>query len=317
MSLEAGTIVKLTVAREVSPHGFFMTDGQEEVLLPYTERTGNMKFRPGQQTDVFIHHDSEDRLIATMKKPLLTFGEIAKLEVADIHPRLGCFLEMGLGRQLLLPKRELPEAPELQPEVGDRIFVRMDRDKQGRLLARTCGEEELSPLCFNVPESWQNQWMKATVYRPLQMGTFVIIDGGVLGFGAIGFIHSSERSRLLRLGETVDVRVARIREEDGRANLSMAQRKEIGMDEDAEKILAYMRGRDGGAMPYSDKTGPDIIKLRFGISKAAFKRALGRLMKQGLIEQDENWTRLKQADGQISSGEGASAANGEASRSEE
>ncbi|WP_037290167.1 CvfB family protein [Saccharibacillus sacchari] len=293
MSLEAGTIVKLKVAREVSPHGFFMTNGEEEVLLPYTERTGNMKFRNGQETEVFIHHDSEDRLIATMKKPLLTFGEIAALEVADIHPRLGCFLEMGLGRQLLLPKRELPETPELQPEVGDRIYVRMDRDKQGRLLARTSGEEELSPLCFNAPESWKNQWMKATVYRPLQMGTFVIIEGGVLGFGAIGLIHSSERPRPLRLGEVIDVRVTRIREEDGRVNLSMAQPKEIGMDEDAEKILAYMRTREGNQMPYSDKTGPDIIKLRFGISKAAFKRALGRLMKQGLIEQDENWTRLK------------------------
>ncbi|CAM4355301.1 CvfB family protein [Saccharibacillus endophyticus] len=296
MSLEAGTIVKLKVAREVSPHGFFMTNGEEEVLLPYTERTGNMKFRNGQETEVFIHHDSEDRLIATMKKPLLTFGEIAALEVADIHPRLGCFLEMGLGRQLLLPKRELPETPELQPEVGDRIYVRMDRDKQGRLLARTSGEEELSPLCFNAPESWKNQWMKATVYRPLQMGTFVIIEGGVLGFGAIGLIHSSERPRPLRLGEVVDVRVTRIREEDGRVNLSMAQPKEIGMDEDAEKILAYMRTREGNAMPYSDKTGPDIIKLRFGISKAAFKRALGRLMKQGLIEQDENWTRLKSSE---------------------
>jgi len=296
MSLEAGTIVKLKVAREVSPHGFFMTNGEEEVLLPYTERTGNMKFRNGQETEVFIHHDSEDRLIATMKKPLLTFGEIAALEVADIHPRLGCFLEMGLGRQLLLPKRELPETPELQPEVGDRIYVRMDRDKQGRLLARTSGEEELSPLCFNAPESWKNQWMKATVYRPLQMGTFVIIEGGVLGFGAIGLIHSSERPRPLRLGEVVDVRVTRIREEDGRVNLSMAQPKEIGMDEDAEKILAYMRTREGSAMPYSDKTGPDIVKLRFGISKAAFKRALGRLMKQGLIEQDENWTRLKSSD---------------------
>lgn len=296
MSLEAGTIVKLKVAREVSPHGFFMTNGEEEVLLPYTERTGNMKFRNGQETEVFIHHDSEDRLIATMKKPLLTFGEIAALEVADIHPRLGCFLEMGLGRQLLLPKRELPETPELQPEVGDRIYVRMDRDKQGRLLARTSGEEELSPLCFNAPESWKNQWMKATVYRPLQMGTFVIIEGGVLGFGAIGLIHSSERPRPLRLGEVVDVRVTRIREEDGRVNLSMAQPKEIGMDEDAEKILAYMRTREGNAMPYSDKTGPDIIKLRFGISKAAFKRALGRLMKQGIIEQDENWTRLKSSD---------------------
>ncbi|AIQ11992.1 CvfB family protein [Paenibacillus durus] len=293
MSLIAGSVVTLEVAREVSPYGYFLSAGDQDVLLHYTELTDKVK--PGDKVEVFLFYDTEDRLAATMKKPYLTLGEMALLEVADVHPRLGCFLEMGLGRQLLLPIRELPELKELHPQVGDRVFVIMEHDKQGRLRAKLAGEQELAPLTFPAPSSWKGQWLKARVYKPLQMGTFVIVDGGVLGFGAIGMIHSSERPRLLRLGEEFEARVAFIRE-DGRVNLSMAQRKEVGRDMDSAKILEFLQNRPGGGMPYSDATPPDIIKQRFGISKAAFKRALGKLMKEGLISQKESWTYLAQGD---------------------
>lgn len=293
MSLIAGTIVSLPIDREVSPYGFFLTNGSEDVLLHYTELT--QKVEPGDTVEVFLFYDTEDRLAATMKKPYLTLGELGLLEVADVHPRLGCFLEMGLGRQLLLPIRELPEFKELHPQVGDQVYVIMEHDKQGRLKAKLAGEQELVPLAFHAPTTWNNQWHEAIVYKPLQMGTFVVVQGGVLGFGAIGMIHSSERGRLLRLGEKVNVRVSHIRE-DGRVNLSMAPRKEIGRNEDAERILEFLQNRPGGGMPYSDATPPDVIKQRFGISKSAFKRAMGKLMKDGVIRQDENWTYLIQTE---------------------
>ena len=99
---------------------------------------------------------------------------------------------------------ELPEMRELHPQVGDYVFVIMEHDKQGRLRAKLAGEQELAPLAFHAPESWKGQWFTALVYKPLQMGTFVIIDGGVIGFGAIGMIHSSERTRIAawRRGES-------------------------------------------------------------------------------------------------------------------
>lgn len=251
MSLIAGTVVSLTVDREVSPYGYFLSFGTQDVLLHYSELTRDVK--PGNTVEVFIFHDTDDRLAATMKEPYLKLGELALLEVADIHPRLGCFLEMGLGRQLLLPIRELPELKELQPQIGDHVYVQMEHDKQGRLKAKLAGEYELDPLTFHAPSTWNNEWFEAIVYKPLQMGTFVIVEGGVLGFGAIGMIHSSERTRLLRLGERVKVRVTHIRE-DGRVNLSMVQRKEIGMNEDSDRILQHLKERPGGAMPYSDAT---------------------------------------------------------------
>lgn len=291
MSLIAGTVVQLPIDREVSPYGYFLNAGDQDVLLHYSELTRQVK--PGETVEVFLFYDTEDRIAATMKRPYLTLGELALLEVADVHPRLGCFLEMGLGRQLLLPIRELPELKELHPKVGDHVYVVMEHDKQGRLKAKLAGEQELAPLAFHAPESWKNEWMDVIVYKPLQMGTFVVVQGGVLGFGAIGMIHSSERNRLLRLGERVQARIAHIRE-DGRVNLAMAPRKEIGMDQDAERIMAYLTSRPGGSMPYSDNTPPDLIKQRFSISKAAFKRALGKLMKEGKVVQRENWTHLVQ-----------------------
>lgn len=270
-------------------------------MLHYTELTEKVKAY--DKVEVFIFFDTEDRLAATMKKPFLTLGEMALLEVADIHPRLGCFLEMGLGRQLLLPIRELPELPELRPQVGDYVFAIMEHDKQGRLRAKLAGEQELAPLALPAPESWMGQTVTARVYKPLQMGTFVLVDAGVLGFGIIGMVHSSERSRLLRLGEQFEARVSHIRE-DGRVNLSMGLRKEVGMDVDSAALLEFLNARPGGAMPYSDATPPDIIKQRFGISKSAFKRALGKLMKEGHITQKENWTYLVAKDNEEGTTEG-------------
>jgi len=292
MSLTAGTTPKLLTAREVPPNGYFLTDGEQDVLLPYGEIVG-ARPNPGDEVEVFLYYDTEDRLAATMRKPLLTLGSLARLVVADVHPRFGCFLEMGLGRQLLLPFAELPEEQEYRPRRGDEVFVRMAHDKVGRLVAKLAGEEDLAPLVFHAPAAWQNSWLTGWITKPLKMGAFVILDGGVTGFGVYGLIPAAERSRPLRLGERVEARVTFIRE-DGRVNLSMYQRKEVGRLEDSEKILAFLRERRGGAMPYSDESPADIVKQKFGISKSAFKRALGKLMRDGLVVQKGSWTHLSE-----------------------
>lgn len=305
MTFQAGTSVQLEVVRDAAPYGFFLSDGKQEVLIANTEKTRELAL--GEKIRVFLFYDSDDRLAATMHEPQIRLGEVALLQVADIHPRIGTFLDMGLSRHLLLPFSEQPELPELRPQKGDKVFVTLSHDRQGRLVARLAGEAELAPLCFKAPTAWMNQWFEARVYKPLQMGTFVIVEGGVLGFGAIGLIHESERSRLLRVGEVVKVRVVYIRE-DGRVNLSERQVKQVGREEDAARVLAFLRERPDGAMPYADETPADIIQLKFGISKGAFKRALGKLMKDGLVEQDGGFTRLKKSapasEGQPKPGEG-------------
>ncbi|MFS0727480.1 S1 RNA-binding domain-containing protein [Paenibacillus sp. 1P07SE] len=297
MTLTAGLTQQLTVVREAEPNGFYVSSepGGREVLLHYSEIIGNRP-EPGDQVEVFIYFDSEDRIAATMRRPLIQLGELQRLKVADIHARLGCFLEIGLGRQLLLPLSELPELREYRPVPGDEVFVTMAHDRAGRLVAKLAGEQELAPLVFAAPDSWRNQTVEGWVTKTLQIGSFVLIDGGVIGFGAYGFIPADERTRQLRLGERVQARVTFIRE-DGRVNLSLAPLKQVGRVEDAERILAFLKERPRGAMPYSDETPADIIKERFGISKSAFKRALGKLMRERLVTQEGSWTYLAQPAG--------------------
>jgi len=231
-------------------------------------------------------------LTATMRKPLALVGETALLEVADVHPSFGCFLDIGIGRDVLLPVSELPGHPAARPVKGDRVFAVLGRDKAGRLIARAAGEKELAPLVSPAPMDWKNRTVEAIVYEPQKTATFVVCrNGDAEGFGVLGMIHATERTRDLRLGETVRVRVARVRE-DGRVNLSMFPLRKQGLDEDAERILAWLRERPNGAMPYSDETPPDIIRQKFQISKAAFKRAIGKLMKEGLVYQKGHWTHL-------------------------
>lgn len=293
MSLTAGTTVKLAVARETPPYGYFLTDGRQEVLLPYAEAEG--RFAPGDRLDVFLFHDTKDRLTATMRQPLIRLGEPALLSVADVHPRLGLFLDIGLGRHLLLPKSELPDREEVMPAVGDRVYVVPGHDKQGRLIARLARETDLQASAYPAPTSWKNRWVEARVYKSSSTGAFVFCGDETLGFGAFGLIHDSERLRPLRIGECVRARVAHVRE-DGRVNLSLRPLKHEALDADAAAILAYLQTRPGGAMPYSDQTPADLIKDKFAMSKAAFKRALGRLMKENRVEQKGNWTYLKTAD---------------------
>lgn len=295
MSLTAGQTYTLKVVREVSPYGFFLSDGESEVLLHYTELIGS-KPGIGNMVEVFVYYDSEDRIAATMNKPLLQLGELARLKVVDVHPKLGCFLEMGLSRHLLLPLSELPESVQFRPLPGDEVFVIMKHDKIGRLVAKIAFEEDLATLVFHAPAAWRNTWVEGWVTKTLQMGSFVLIDGGVIGFGVYGLIPSSERTKALRLGERVRARVTFIRE-DGRVNLSMTERKEVGRVEDSDRLLAFLKERPNGGMPYSDETEADIIKQRFGISKSAFKRALGKLMKDGIVTQKGSWTYLVKQDG--------------------
>lgn len=287
--LASGTVQTLRVAEETA-RGFTLTNGTQDVLLPFPEALGR-PLRAGDAVEAYLYHDSEDRMTATLRTPLARFGEVARLRVADVNEKLGCFLDIGLARDVLLPNKELPAERSVFPAVGDEIYVRLDRDKEGRLLARSVKEADLERRVFEAPADWRNRRMDAWVYRSLQSGSLAIVEGGVLGFGAIGFIPAHERPRPLRVGEKVSARVTYVRE-DGRVNLSMRERKEVGRGIDADKLLAELRRRPDGAMPYSDEAPADAILKRFGMSKSAFKRAIGKLYKDGLIEQKGSWTHL-------------------------
>lgn len=125
------------------------------------------------------------------------------------------------------------------------------------------------------------------VYNVTDEGVFIITPQDY-----IGFIHNSELTQTLNIGQQVEARISFVRP-DGRLNLSMRPLKEVGRVTDAEKILEYLKKRDGYMMPYTDVTSPEVIKEKFGLSKSAFKRAIGKLMKEGTVEQKDGWTIMK------------------------
>lgn len=286
--------MELWVRRETSPHGWFLGIGAvdgPEVLLPYGEVVGE-KPEVGTDVEVFLFHDDKERITATLRKPLLVVGEMAKLTVADFHPHFGFFLEMGIGRQLLLPLKQFPiERRDVWPQKGDEVFVVMKHDKEGRMLARLAKIDDFAPHIVRAPTSWLNEWKEGWVTDVYRDGVFTLVDGGILGLGALGYIHEGSMNHPLRIGQKFSARVTQVRE-DGRVSLSIKLAKETGRLEDADRILAFIKERPGGAMPYSDQTSADDIKRRFGLSKSAFKRAVGKLMKEGLVIQKGNWTHL-------------------------
>ncbi len=128
--------------------------------------------------------------------------------------------------------------------------------------------------------------LRGKVYNIIESGAFVITDEGY-----IGFIHEHEQPHPLKKDMVVEGRVTYVRP-DGRVNLSLRPLKEYSRVADAEKILEYLRKRKG-AMPFTDNSPPEVIRDRFGISKSAFKRALGKLLKDGLVAEEEGWIVLK------------------------
>ncbi|WP_047151022.1 CvfB family protein [Aneurinibacillus tyrosinisolvens] len=280
MSLEAGTKVQMKVERK-APFGYFLSSGDTDVLLHESDTEGEVEI--GDTIDVYLYHDHQDRLAATQHTPHVLLGEFSWLEVVDIHPRMGAFLNNGMRKDLLLPADQLPEIKDKWPRAGDRVYVQLEHDKQGRMLAVLGKEEDFEEITHPAPADLFNQDVTGYVYKIIKIGAFLLTEGQHLGF-----LHKDETTEPLRVGQKVTARVSRVRE-DGRINLTMKQRKEVSYSQDAETIYVYLQNRNG-RMPYTDKTEPDIIKQKFGISKAAFKRALGKLMKEKKVYQEDGWT---------------------------
>lgn len=282
-ALQAGTVVTLKPDKEM-PYGWFLTNGKDRVLLHKSGITDG--FRPDEQVDVFIFQDRQGRLAATMIIPEIQIGRYGWAEVADVHRELGVFISIGIHKDILIAKGDLPPLMNVWPKKGGRLYCTLKTDRNGLLYAKLATEEVMKNLFVEASAKDFNKDVTGVVYRTLKSGTFVLTVEGYRGF-----IHESQRMEEPGLGETVHARIIDVKP-DGSVNLSLLKRTHEAIEEDAAAILAYLQTR-GGSMPYSDKSHPEDIQARFRMSKGAFKRAMGRLMKEGKIYQEEGWTYLK------------------------
>ncbi|RLQ95478.1 CvfB family protein [Falsibacillus albus] len=281
--LEAGMIISLRVERE-APFGYFLSNGVEDVLLHRTEVKGEVEI--DQEVDVFLYHDKQGRITATMTMPTIQQGEYDWCKVVGVNDDLGVFVDIGIAKDVLVSADDLPIYDDIWPAEGDLLYMTLTTDRNGRLYGKLATENIIQELVAPAPKSVMNQDLKARVYRLLKVGTFVITEEGYRCF-----IHESERKEEPRLGQLVDIRVIDVKD-DGSLNGSLMPRKQDKMKDDSERIFDYLLSRKG-SIPYWDKSQPEDIEARFEMSKGAFKRALGKLMKEGKIYQEDGWTHLK------------------------
>ncbi|MHC0036729.1 CvfB family protein [Pseudoneobacillus sp. C159] len=278
-----GELITLTVARKVD-FGYFLTDGKEDVLLHNNEATKDYEL--DEEVEVFIYIDSTGRLAATSKKPLIHQGFYDWVKVVDVRHDLGVFLDIGIQKDLLLGKDDLPVVKEVWPQVGDMVYSTLRVNRNGRLYAKLASEQIVTEVSIKASQNDLNKNIQGYVYRTAKVGTWMISAEGYRGF-----IHESQRKQEPRLGQKIEGRVIDVKP-DGTINVSLLPRKHEAQDSDADIIMNYLHSRNG-LMPYWDKSMPEDIEERFKMSKGAFKRALGKLMKDGKVYQQEGWTYLK------------------------
>ena len=246
-------------------------DPEEKVLLPRKEVPENVQ--PGDEIEVFLYRDSKDRMIATVRQPKLSLGEVAVLRVKE-NGKIGAFLDWGLEKDLLLPFRE--QVRKVCP--GEECLVALYLDKSKRL----CATMKVYHYLRTDSPYEKDQKVTGTLYEISDnFGAFVAVDNC---YSAL--IPKKEPLGNARVGDTVEARVTEVLK-DGKLSLSLREKAYIQMNEDARKLLKLLE-EQGGELPGGDKSSPEKIKELTGRSKNEFKRAAGNLYKQRLVQVEEH-----------------------------
>lgn len=276
--LSAGEYHSLRVNR-ISDPGIYLTDEEgTEVLLP--NRYVSLSDHVGDLVEVFVYHDSENRLIATRERPLATVGEAAVLEVVDRNAH-GLFLAWGItAKDLFMPNRNVP----FEAQIGGKYLVYLYRDElTGRVVATTKLNKYISNAEISVRAHEQ---VDILIARRMEMGYRVVINNRHWGM-----IYDNQIFSPVSVGEKRVGYVHRISPE-GRIDV-MLQKEGREMRDGASATLLELLRERGGALPLGDKSSPEEIASLTGLSKKSFKRAVGALYKERAITLSDNTITLK------------------------
>lgn len=267
--IEIGKWQTLKVIRS-KDFGVYLAEEQgadDAVLLPRKQVPDDLK--AGGEIRVFVYLDSSDRPIATVHEPLITVGEIAKLKVESVG-NIGAFMNWGLEKDILMPFKEMVG----KVREGQEYLVYMYMDKSNR----PCVSMRLYDHLATDSPYKKGDNVEGYVYQLSEkFGAFVAVNNRYQGL-----VPKQELHQKLRIGDVVSLRVSEVRE-DGKLNLSMQKLSYQQMEEDSEMVYEAILAFDG-VLPFTDKASPAVIEREMGLSKNAFKRAVGRLLKEGKIE---------------------------------
>lgn len=268
--IELGKIQHLKVIRQTDIGVYLNTDDNAQsadILLPKSQVPAETEI--GSIIEVFVYKDSEDRPIATVNKPKVTLGNLAVLRVVEVT-RIGAFLDWGLEKDLFLPFKQQVGTVQKGKDCLVGVYI----DKSDRLCATMKVYDLLS---CNSPYS-ENSKVTGTIYKITEdYGAFVAVDNKYHGL-----IPTREIFGSYTVGDTVEVRVKKIRP-DGKLELSLRKQAFYQIEEDSQMIINQLKA-NGGKLPLNDSSSPLSIKAELNMSKASFKRAVGRLLKEGAIQ---------------------------------
>lgn len=277
--INLGEYQELIIKRFTSV-GAFLNDEPEEdddLLLPKSQIPKDAKV--GDQVEVFVYNDSKDRIIATSRRPKVTLGKLAHLMVVDTT-KIGSFLDWGLEKDLFLPFSETVGSVE----KGKTYLVGVYIDKSGRL----CATMKIKDMLRTDSGYRENNIAKGTIYSiNRDIGAFVAVEDKY-----DGLIPKKELIGAYSVGDAIEVRINKVLK-DGKLDLSLRDRSYIQMDTDSKVIMKKLK-ENGGSLHLGDKSSPDLIRDKLRMSKSGFKRAIGRLYKEGIITISENEIKLKQ-----------------------
>lgn len=273
--MKLGVKQVLTVVKKVD-FGVYLGSDTERVLLPKKQVPHDIEV--GDPIEVFLYKDSQDRMIATTNEPKVTLGKLAVLSVADTG-RMGAFLDWGLEKDLFLPFKE----QTAKVKKGDSCLVTLYVDKSSRL----CATMKVYHLLKTDSPYKKDDEVKGIIYDTSdEFGVFVAVDNC---YSAL--IPKKDAYGNLKVGQVINARVTDVKE-DGKLDLSVRGKIPQQMDKDAQYLVQVMKNNHG-TLPFTDKASPELIKDELNMSKAAFKRAVGRLLKEGKIEILENSIKMK------------------------
>ncbi len=282
--IKTGYKQKLKVVKKVEFGIYLAEEGagdsaDERVLLPNSRVPEGTKI--GSELEVFIYRDSEDRQIATLTEPALTIGGLARLKVVQVT-KIGAFLSWGLEQDLFLPYAQ----QTYKVSEGDEILVTMYADKSDRL----CAKMDVYRSLEDVSPYKKDDTVTGTLYLiSNNFGAFVAVDDRYSALIPKKEMFGSAEK--LIPGQKVTARVAKVMD-DGRLQLAVRDKGYIQRNEDADRILDLIKA-SGGKLDFYDKSDPELIRERTGMSKNEFKRAVGKLLKEDKISIGEGTISLK------------------------
>lgn len=272
--IELGKMQTLEAVRETQNGVYLNTQKgfeKNDILLPRNQVPEDLEI--GDKIEVFVYKDSEDRIIATTKRPKLTIGELAALRVVEVN-RIGAFMDWGLDKDLLLPYAE----QTIKAEKGSTYLVGLYVDNSERL----CATMKVYDLLSTDAPYKVNDVVNGTVYNiNREFGAFFAIENKYHGM-----IPNRELYGDIKIGDTAEVRITKVRE-DGKLELSPRKKAYRQMEDDTNIIMDRLKA-NGGSLQLNDSSSPEKIKSELNMSKAAFKRAVGRLMKEGAVKITED-----------------------------